>query len=118
MLEILAQHPGEVAEIRHDSEAAQLLLEVGLIDKFLKNPNPGRQWYSMAVGICDTHFIVGVLFSDFPNAIDNGYIVHCMPRSFYKEGQVLQWAIDKYNKHCPPESIVQAFAPIVKPENN
>src|ERR1700677_2218179 len=97
MLDLLAKNPGQAAEIRDDRDATRLLLEVGIIDKFMKNPHPGRQWFSMACTACDTHYIIGVVFSDFPDTVDNGYIAHCLPVSHFTGRQ---WAISNYGSIC------------------
>ena len=118
MLDLLAKNPGQVAEISDDRDATRLLLEVGIIDKIMKNPTPGKRWLSMACTACDTHYIIGVFFTDFPDAVDNGYFVHCLPRSHFTGAQAQQWAVAKYGGTCKPESIVMAFKLIATPGEN
>ncbi len=63
-------------------------MEVGLIDKFSKQP-PSIPWFEL-VTYADhpTHWLVGMLFRGFPDAKDNGYVVRCYPRSQFSETQM------------------------------
>jgi len=118
-MEILAGNPGKIVEFLRDTDAARLLLEVGVLGKFIKNPHPGKPWFSLAYTACDTHYIVGVTWMDSPDPAGNGYLVHCFPRSHYTAAQIKQWALAKYRDTSPdPESIVGKFHPIADPGGN
>ena len=118
MLQLLANDPDEIFEFRSDKEAAALLLEANLLDRFAKNPNPGRSWFSLACIMGGTHFIVGVLYTGFPDAKDNGYLAHCFPRSRFTASQVIDWAVENYQGTCDPATIVQMLRPALDPSSN
>ena len=89
MLAVLADHPHEYAEVRDDKSAVALLQELLIADKFIKNPTPAEEWFGLVMyADHDTHFLVAVRFEGFKNAIDNGHVIHCFPKSQFTARKV------------------------------
>ena len=107
MNEKLTSNPARYLQIVDDDEASALLFELGLIDKFLKNPSPAEPWFSLVADMFHpTHYIVGAQFVGFQTATENGYVVHCFPKSQYSTDQVKEW-IAMYRANCDPKTTVE-----------
>lgn len=89
MLEVLAEHPHEYAEIRDEKSALALLHELLIADKFMKNPTPTEEWFSLLMyADHETHFLAAAKFEGFKNETDNGHVIQCFPKSRFTAGKV------------------------------
>ena len=86
---MLAGRPSDSFKITNKTQAMRLLLELGVVGKFLKKPALADRWAS-AAGYSEhaTHWVIAALFEGFPEACDNGYIVFCLPKSEFSLEQV------------------------------
>jgi len=81
-LSTLAGKPDEFFEINDDEKAKRLLLELGIISRFNKNPpsdKPTTQF--VAYNENPTHHILALLYLGCEEQRGNGYLVHCLPKS-------------------------------------
>ena len=106
MVEFLIQNPDSPFDFLENNNAATLLLEVGIIGKFLKNPTPAEPWFSIVCKNDVSHFIIGVLYTGFPNEKDNGYVAHCLPKSEFSPKQAAEWVAGKYRENCEPATVL------------
>ena len=89
MLFPLAEHPNEYAEIRDEKSAVALLKELLVADKFLQNPTPATEWFSLLLyADHETHFLVAAKFEGLPDSKDNGHVIHCYPKSSFTAAKV------------------------------
>ena len=109
MLEVLAQNPDVLIDIRDDKNAATFLLELGMIGKFSKNPSLSQPWFSMIFTKYGTHFIVGVSFSGFADEKENGYAAHCFPYKHFSSKRVCDWIDSMYEGHYDPDTLMETF---------
>lgn len=92
MLEILSQNPHKMVTVEDDKEAKTLLFELGLIDKFSKNPLLGASTaQAVTHGDHPTHFVFAMLFLGKTAKQDNGYLVYCLPKSQYPPSKAMEF---------------------------
>jgi hypothetical protein len=84
MLEILAQYPDKDFQFEDHFEAQSILLELGIAGRFNMNPpeaNGQQSQQTVMYGEHPTHFILVVLYLGNAEAVENGYLVLCFPKS-------------------------------------
>ena len=101
MLSRLAEHPHEYAEISDDNSAVVLLKELLIADKFLQNPAPAMEWFSLLLyADHETHFLAAAKFEGFAEGKDNGHFIHCFPKSSFTAAKV-------------EEEVSRTYAPVI-----
>jgi hypothetical protein len=109
MLEEIKKYPDKMLGLTDDARAKKLLFELGIIDKFSKSV-PGVERPVQAVtGICTTHYILALLFSGQEMPEDNGYVVYCLPKSFYSPDAAMLWMRKKVEEIGGTPLIEKAF---------
>lgn len=97
LLEFLRANPSQGAESRDDRKCKALFRRLGMDELFCRASSP-----NLSVGTYrdhQTHWIVGMLWSGYPNAAGNGYRVICLPKSKVPEEGVkefVQCVMDDY----------------------
>ena len=114
----LSKSPNEIVEISDDTDAKALLVQLGVINKFPESPNLSEPW-AARVGYADhpTHWIMATLFTGFPNAIDNGYVIYCLPKSQFALPDANQWLRANNQSLFPDGPEVEGHQPIHPPQN-
>ena len=87
-MKLLTNTPNDFRRITDDSEAKLILVELDILEKLLeagKRPagvSASEPWSSRAYS-CNhsTHWVVADYFTGFANSADNGFVLHCFPRS-------------------------------------
>ena len=72
-----------LVEVRDDQVAKAMLFELGLLDKLGMPGNRGSYFQTIFHADHATHWIMGIRFTGFEQAKDNGYLVVCLPRSHF-----------------------------------
>lgn len=81
MIEELIQSPDKTFHITDNKQAKMLLCELGLIDKFPGKFPAVSNPIEVVIADCETHCILAFLFSGRKKRADNGYLVHCLPKT-------------------------------------
>jgi len=91
MVEILEQAPDESIMIDNDEQAKQFLFELGMIDKFLKNPKANTKTNTQLATHFShrTHYVIAMYFSGHDKPEANGYLIHCIPKSKFTREEAL-----------------------------
>src|ERR1700722_8370897 len=93
MIEKLQKNSGEMFQISNDDEAKVLLMELGLIDRFSKIVKGVSSTNQFVTGICQTHYILGFLFTGKTVETDNGYLVYAVPRSKFSSQKMKEMTV-------------------------
>jgi hypothetical protein len=108
----LQANPHREFFLQNEIEATTLLAELLLLDKFMKNPGLTKEWCSLLLfSDHETHFVCGVKIEGFANAIDNGHVVHCFPRSTYTARSVERKVAKLYGPVIGNSEISQMWLP-------
>lgn len=96
----LADYPDKVVATTNDEEAQWLLADLGLLEKFKRQPvNPGalaNKVTRLDMITHPTHWITAVKYEGFERPEDNGFAVRCLPKSAFPFDQVkLQFEAEK-----------------------
>jgi hypothetical protein len=83
MNDALLNKPNDYLEFTNDSEIKVFLKELGILQKLeaLSLSIPGMKCHIFVAH--KTHWIVAILYCGHKNPLDNGYAVHCFPKSRY-----------------------------------
>src|SRR5712692_8801730 len=88
----LSKTPDEVITIHDDDDAKVFLTYLGLFERLREShqrPELSGKWASCIKGDTATHWIAAYFYSGFKNAAENGYVIHCLPKSRYTFQQFL-----------------------------
>jgi len=100
MIEKLKNSPNEEFRISNDAQAEVLLLELGILDRFKRAPQPHATTQAVVFNEHPTHHVLGALYLGHPKPADNGYFVICLPRSQFTTKQFHKFA-DDFLKPAP-----------------
>ena len=118
MLSRLAEHPHEYAEISDDNSAIVLLKELLIADKFLQNPTPAMEWFSLLLyADHETHFLAAAKYEGFAERKDNGHVIHCFPKSLFTAAKVEEEISRTYAPVMGAERITKKWLPSPKTYN-
>ena len=77
--------PNQFRKITDDTDAKALLVQYGILEKLLEHRRPAHlsgEWSaSLHFPGHPTHWISAVRYEGFTNPADNGYVLHCIPKS-------------------------------------
>ena len=108
MLARLAKHPNDYTEISDENSAIALLNELLILEKFMQNPTPSKEWFSMIIYSDHvTHLIVAVKFDGFQNATDNGHAIQCYPKSKFGRYDVQREVAKSYSSVIGSSDLTQ-----------
>jgi hypothetical protein len=97
LFEFLRANPNLGAESKDDRKCEPFLRQLGILELFRRASSP-----NLSVGTIrdhQTHWIVDMLWSGYPNLDGNGYRVICLPKSKVPEAgvrQFVQCVMDDY----------------------
>ena len=118
MLARLAKNPNDYTEISDENSAIALLNELLILEKFMQNPTPSKEWFSMIIySDHGSHFIVAVKFDGFKNRIDNGHAIQCYPKSKFGRQDVQREVSRSYSSVVGSSDITQYWLPSPKAYN-
>lgn len=108
LVAFLELHPDIGAESRDDAKCKALLGAFGMLDLFTRSNEPNLSTLTFPEHA--THWIVGLLWSGYPKAEQNGYQVFCLPKQHVPEQGVrdfVQHVMDTYGGYGQEDGIIE-----------
>src|SRR5438045_3728643 len=77
--------PHQFRKVTNDTEAQAILVTHGMYQKLFEHRRPAHlsgEWAACEhFSAHPSHWILAVRYEGFTNAADNGYVLHCFPKS-------------------------------------
>ena len=99
----IRESPDEPALVM-DDEARALLLHVGLLGRFEQAAELTEAAPRVAITYCSehpTHWLMATFLRGFANPEDNGYVVHCLPKSRFTAEEATEF-MDRHEQKIAP----------------
>jgi hypothetical protein len=121
MNDVFSQHLDSPFKILDDGAAVAWIVQFGLLNKFWKTPlsESGRpRKYGEILSYPDhpTHWVFAFRFTGFPEAADNGYALHCFPKSQFSFADVGA-IVDAQNRQMLSGGVTMRFMTTSQPHN-